>query len=124
MFCTNCGNEIDEKAEICPKCGVRNIQVNVVSPTTASMLSFFIPGVGQFYNREVWKGATFVIVIFILFVVTISLTLAKVKFGGSFGVMASVTGALWLIFWIYNIYDAYKTAKKINFQIKENKKRE
>lgn len=22
MFCTNCGNEIDDKAVVCPKCGV------------------------------------------------------------------------------------------------------
>ena len=53
MFCKNCGAEIDDKAVVCPKCGVAvgNINVQKVAtddaPNTGFMvLSFFFPLIG------------------------------------------------------------------------------
>ena len=33
MFCTNCGAEIDDKAVVCPKCGVPVQGANANTPT-------------------------------------------------------------------------------------------
>ena len=51
MFCKNCGQEIDDKAYVCPKCGVRTSGDKVVAsddaPNTGfSILGFFFPLVG------------------------------------------------------------------------------
>lgn len=104
MFCKNCGSEIDEKAEICPKCGVRvkpvPINTEKKSSGIAAIASFFIPGLGQIYNGEIGKGILFIIISFIL----VLLMLVAIGF------------ILYPLFWILNIYDAYKTAERINAQ--------
>ncbi|MCZ7398188.1 MAG: zinc ribbon domain-containing protein [Candidatus Methanoperedens sp.] len=47
MYCKNCGAEIDDKAEICPKCGVRvkpiSISIEKKSSGIAAIASFFVP---------------------------------------------------------------------------------
>jgi TM2 domain-containing membrane protein YozV/ribosomal protein L32 len=62
-FCSNCGQQIDINAEICPKCGVRVapppvVNVHVEKPprepkdkTTAAVLGIFLGGLGihKFY---------------------------------------------------------------------------
>lgn len=104
-FCANCGSEIDEKAEICPKCGVRVKQIPVYrdlkSSGIAVILSFFIPGLGQIYNGQIGKGILFMIIAFILAISMILL----------------IGFILYPIFWIYNMYDAYKTAERINLEM-------
>lgn len=101
-FCSNCGNEIDDKAEICPKCGVRVMPVPVrtekKSSGLAAIASFFIPGLGQIYNGQIGKGIMFIII------GTIFALLMFVLIGF----------ILYPLFWIYNIYDAYSTAENIN----------
>lgn len=103
-FCANCSNEIDEKAEICPKCGVRVKQVSVhremKSSGIAVILSFFIPGLGQIYNGQIGKGILFIIIGFIL----------------ALSMIVLIGFVLYPIFWIYNMYDAYKTAEGINLE--------
>jgi|YelNatPaOPRAMG01_1025707.scaffolds.fasta_scaffold362959_2 TM2 domain-containing membrane protein YozV/ribosomal protein S27AE len=98
-FCSNCGAEIDKKAEICPKCGVRiKPPVEIKNPGLAGVLSFFIVGLGQIYNGQIGKG----IILIILYIISIALCWVIVGF------------ILLPILWIYGIYDAYKTAKRIN----------
>lgn len=57
MFCKNCGKEIDERAYVCPHCGVKvkdeeserraaNAAADNGSKTGWGILSFFIPLVG------------------------------------------------------------------------------
>jgi TM2 domain-containing membrane protein YozV len=99
-FCRYCGSALKNKAvEICPSCGMRLKEPkNVITqeeknPGIAALCSFFIPGLGQVYNGEVGKG------IAILF--------------------GTLIGALFLlipgiIVWIYGMYDAHNTAKKMN----------
>jgi TM2 domain-containing membrane protein YozV len=98
-FCENCGAEIDRRAEICPKCGVR-IQppAEVRNPGISPILSFFIPGLGQIYNGQITKGLIFIAIGFFL-ALTIILLIGII---------------LYPLFWIYNMYDAYDTAKKVN----------
>lgn len=90
-------------AEICPKCGVRVMeQPRVVelakNPGIAAVLSFLFTGLGQIYNGQIRKGISFIVVGIVCLVLVIVL----------------VGFILYPLFWIYNIYDAYSSAKKIN----------
>jgi TM2 domain-containing membrane protein YozV len=95
---------VDPAAEICPSCGVRIKQPPVQTfadqknPGIAAVLSFLFTGLGQIYNGQLAKGFAF-IVLGVIFLVTIILLIGFI---------------LYPVFWIYNIYDAYSTAKKIN----------
>ncbi len=103
-FCPTCGAEIQFKeAEICPKCGVR-IKSSAVptgeikSSGIAAIASFVVPGLGQIYCGKIGRG----IMIFI---------------GGVFcGLLIFVLIGLIIfpIYWVWNIYDAYTLANKIN----------
>ncbi|HEY9206096.1 MAG TPA: zinc-ribbon domain-containing protein [Candidatus Methanoperedens sp.] len=103
-YCSNCGSEIDEKAEICPKCGVRvkAVPVEIKNPGLAAIASFFIPGLGQVYNGEILKGLIFMFISGIFFLL-----------------MFVLIGFILLpLFWAFNIYDAYRTAERINAERK------
>ncbi len=107
-FCVNCGAEIDAKAEICPKCGVRVAQppaptsqpagVQKKNEGIAAVASFLFVGLGQIYNGQIGKGILF----FILGIVFVLLSFVLIGI------------PLYIILWIYNIYDAYNTARQIN----------
>jgi TM2 domain-containing membrane protein YozV/ribosomal protein L40E len=119
-YCINCGAQIDARAEICPKCGVR-----VAPPPTApsmpqqpygytqpqqvpyvekkneglaAILSFLFIGLGQIYNGQVGKG---------ILMLVVGVVFAMLVF-----VLIGIP--LYLILWVYGIYDAYNTAKQIN----------
>jgi len=94
-FCQNCGAKIDEKVEICPKCGVRvKDPVKKKEPALAAVLI----GAGQMYNGEVRKG------FLLLFGAVISWFLMFVVIGFF----------TYFMILIYSVYDAYKTAEKMN----------
>ena len=100
-FCSNCGDEIDSKAEICPNCGVRTglTEIRMVkNPGVAAVLSFFVMGLGQMYNGEIAKGLIF-IVLYALSVLAMFILI---------GFLTTP------ILWAYGIYDAHKTANRIN----------
>lgn len=100
-FCSNCGAEIDPKAEICPKCGVRQAGVRVAeqkNPGIAAVLSALWVGLGQIYNGEIGKG----ILLMVVYAISAFLIVLIIGF---------VTTP---ILWVYGVYDAYNSAKKIN----------
>ena len=101
-FCQHCGKKIDAEAEICPKCGVRvkatPTYTENKSTGIAAVLSFLFVGLGQIYNGQIGKGIMFIIIGVIL-ILTIFVLIGFI---------------LYPLFWVYNIYDAYNTAKKIN----------
>lgn len=103
MYCKNCGKEIDDKAEICPGCGIRvkDLPTEKKNAAIAALLSFIITGAGQIYNGEIAKG----IVFFVLEIIFILLIFALI------GIILAP------LFWIYAIYDAYKTAERINSNV-------
>jgi TM2 domain-containing membrane protein YozV len=100
-YCSNCGAEIDPKAEICPKCGVRQKGMYIVhekNPGVAAVLSALWVGLGQIYNGEIGKG------ILLMVVYAISAVL-----------MVLIIGFITTpILWVYGVYDAYNSAKMIN----------
>lgn len=70
------------------------------SPGLAAVLSFFVPGLGQIYDGRIAKG----LVLFVL---------GPLFFLGVLGWV--VVGVfLYVPLWIYAIYDAYRTAERIN----------
>lgn len=70
----------------------------VKNPGLAAVASFFWVGLGQIYNGEIGKGFLFMVI------EVINLLLLSVVIG--FVALPA--------FWAYAIYDAYKTAEKIN----------
>jgi TM2 domain-containing membrane protein YozV len=71
------------------------------NPGLAAVLSFFYMGLGQIYNGQLSKGIAFIIAY------TISWLLM-------FIIIGFITTPL---MWIYGMYDAYKSAEKINSDI-------
>lgn len=68
------------------------------NPGVAAVLSFFICGLGQIYNGQIFKG----IVVIICYAISWVLTFVLIG---------------WLIvpvMWIWGMYDAYKNAERIN----------
>jgi TM2 domain-containing membrane protein YozV len=97
MFCAQCGAPNDATARFCFKCGsslsaaaagpapaadprmrggappATISETRVVSgknPVLGAILSFFIPGVGQFINGDMKKGAVMLVLAIVLFVPT------------------------------------------------------
>jgi TM2 domain-containing membrane protein YozV len=109
-YCVYCGAQIDARAEICPKCGVRvapppapsmppqTMYMEKKNEGLAAILSFLFIGLGQIYNGEVGKG--------------ILMLIMGVFFAVLIFVLIGIP--LYLILWVYGIYDAYNTAKQIN----------
>jgi TM2 domain-containing membrane protein YozV len=95
-FCSNCGEQIDTRAEICPNCGVRAMPSSAKNPAVAAILSFFVVGLGQVYNGK-YRTA---ILMFVLAVISAML------WGIGIGVITS------LIVWIWSMTDAWNVAKK------------
>lgn len=83
------------------------------SPIIAAVTSFFIPGLGQVYNGDLIKGLAFIIIgtilVLLAFVFIIPALMAPILL-----VFVLVLSIPYLVFWTYNIYDAYRTAEKIN----------
>jgi len=71
------------------------------NPTTATILSFFVMGLGQIYNGQIGKGIMFII----LYVISWLLMFVIVGF---------ITTP---ILWIWGMVDANRSAKKINEKI-------
>jgi TM2 domain-containing membrane protein YozV/type II secretory pathway pseudopilin PulG len=59
--CDACSEQIDARAEICPKCGVR--QRRPVTKAALLLLTFFLGGIGahKFYLGKYWQGALYLI---------------------------------------------------------------
>ena len=57
MYCNNCGEQIDDKAVVCPKCGVPVKNKNLTNDASSAgfaVLSFFIPLLGLILYL-IWK---------------------------------------------------------------------
>lgn len=71
------------------------------NPTTATILSFFIMGLGQIYNGQIGKGIMFIV----LYAISWLLMFVLVGF---------ITTP---ILWIWGMVDANRSAKRINAKI-------
>jgi TM2 domain-containing membrane protein YozV len=71
----------------------------VANPILALVISFFLPGIGTVYAGNVMKGI-------IIFVVALILGALATVF--LLGIIAYI---LYVIVWLYGMYDAYTTAQ-------------
>lgn len=95
-YCPKCGAIINQYSSHCDNCGIQ-LKINFFpvtrkKPLTAAIFSFFLPGLGQFYNGNTIKG----MFVFLGVLFTYSLFIPA------------------LFIWIYGVYDAYSTANKMN----------
>lgn len=65
-FCTDCGAEISIRAEICPKCGIRQLSSlsgGTSKKITAGILALLVGGLGvhHFYLRHIGRGILYLI---------------------------------------------------------------
>ena len=70
-FCTDCGSAISAKAEICPKCGVRQKSVQAFGATTSSgksriaaaLFALLLGGLGihKFYLGKILQGIFYIV---------------------------------------------------------------
>ena len=98
-FCQNCGSKIDINAQICPNCGFRVAGFSEEkTPILALLLSVFFPGLGQFYNGQPTKG----VILIIAAIVSIFL------------IIFFIGAILYLVVWVFSLYDAYTSAEAIN----------
>jgi hypothetical protein len=117
-FCPTCGKQLQfENAEICPNCGVRikKISSPIENRNTflAVILSFIFVGWGQWYNGKTWEGIKFFGSFFGSFLLAIIFSLAASS-QPSVAIFALILYIAMLVIWIYGMYDAYKTAERIN----------
>ena len=82
------------------------------NPGLAAVFSFFCMGLGQIYNGQLSKGIFFIIAYSISWILMIVLmvTIVLIPLGLIFLITTPVM-------WIYGMYDAYKSAEKINADI-------
>ena len=68
------------------------------NPGIAAVLSFFWTGVGQIYNGQIFKG----------------LIMIGIQIINAFLMIILIGFITYPLFWIFGMYDAYKTAERIN----------
>lgn len=105
-ICPKCKKEYDDSWKKCLHCGVdliksdklytvssqKMITNNPKNPGVALILSFFMPGLGQFYNEQIGKGFLFLILFWVL--------------------VWTIIGGI--IIWIIGLVDAFNSAKNFN----------
>ena len=116
-FCPTCGTPLQyENAAICPNCGARTAlapeeRENIRNPFFAVIFSFLFFGWGQWYNGKTLTGLKF----FGTSLVSCLLLYIFSRSGQDFA--ALVLAILYTVIvgiWIFGMYDAYKTADRIN----------
>lgn len=62
-YCTTCGNQLNIKAEICPKCGVRQIGRDSNRKIVAGVLALLLGGFGihHFYLGRTLRGLVYLL---------------------------------------------------------------
>lgn len=116
--CKKCGKEYQIENGDNPKkyqcdCGgnLKTIKIQGESykrkePILSLILSFFIPGLGQIYNGQTERGIILLIAAFV----------------SAFLILFLIGIALYLAVWVFSMYDAFISAKKINNGEPVNKK--
>jgi Phosphoglycerol transferase and related proteins, alkaline phosphatase superfamily len=142
-YCSNCGEALKKYAVVCSHCGRpvpesnRPEQTNAEQPNKetvhaekmqgtprdgpaktkstffALFLSFFFPGLGQVYNGRSKKGVCFLVAsILSMFLLVIPFVTAI--WGLHIWILVLIFPLVFLLIWIWGLYDAFKDADRIN----------
>ena len=114
-YCPKCGREVTEDMNVCPYCGnplkilptspqapTSTVAYSTKNPGIAALLSI-IPGLGQIYAGRIVRG-----LLFLFFGIPVAAILAALFW------WTIVALFLPLIFWIWNIFDAYSLCMQYN----------
>lgn len=102
-YCGTCDTdaEIHPIAEIYPECGIEKTKSKRKSPMIAALLSCIIPGLGQVYAGDLYRGLAMIALL-----------------GLSFCLMALIIGFFTFFgTWVFAVIDAYNMVKKQNDKI-------
>jgi len=127
-FCPNCGMKIDKletstgsgTASVCNDdiLAERNVDEAESTdslykkvPVLAAFLSFIIPGAGQMYNEEVEKGVIYLIISIVIPIIALYLLYENENESLVITIFASLMLIIYIIFYIYIVIDAYRTAR-------------
>lgn len=109
--------EVPVGSKFCPECGAAigggggprqiggtidssaALLFNKKSEALALTLSLLIPGLGQIYNGQTTKGIIMLVAAILVAIV---------------GVLLIIPLIVYVVLWIYGMYDAYTTAKEYN----------
>jgi TM2 domain-containing membrane protein YozV len=142
MYCSHCGNQLDDDQQFCGKCGtkvgggaqdnIRTVYVHEKSAGLAAVLSFLFMGLGQIYADKIKRGVVLIamhiimlVVIYgiIIFGTLVTTTPSHIYTSGNYFehninvaaiVVIIVLLVAYLVIWIWNIFDAYNLAKEYN----------
>lgn len=108
MYCSKCGNQINDTDIYCPKCGKAvktSSQFTLFrNPGVSAVLSTLIPGLGQIYNGQLRKGIPLLV-----------LSIALLAFSPAIRIPERLVAyLLYLVLWMLGIVDAYKSAENVN----------
>lgn len=130
MYCSNCGKQVADTDRFCPSCGSRILSVDSAQgcrPPIATMplkdtalaliLSLIIPGIGQVYCGKVARGIAILIVSILLVPILYlgyAILFVETESDTALLIGLLIAGIASFAFWIWNIVDAYNTAKEYN----------
>ena len=103
MFCENCGNELEENAKFCSKCGTQVNNAFFIKKEKnmyiALILSFLFAGLGMIYAGNTKKGLIFIALRIITAVI---------------GVFIYIFIFISMLIWAYSLYETYNEVKIAN----------
>jgi hypothetical protein len=125
VLCRPCTEKLAARTSVVNAVTPPNLdQVNITgkppekkSPLLALILSFLIPGLGQFYVGKNKNGIVLVIAAVILWVFIVASSAARSDTSSSTNSLACCVCIFFLGYlavWIYGMFDAYQTAEKTN----------
>jgi len=132
QHCKRCGNYFDKKLDRCTKCGshvtwfYNKIDCELEKkirkiPIIAIFLSLILPGIGQIYNNELKKGISFVFISLLAYKINIYSVVEHLFTDVIQNISAIlITAIFYLMFYGYQIVDAYETAEGINSELKKH----
>jgi FlaG/FlaF family flagellin (archaellin) len=112
-ICPSCGSQVQPRAAVAPKAPVA-AETRIRNPLIAVALSFLCPGWGQWYNGRRWDGLKFFLVFVVFYLVIIASTIFMTDQALMVTALFAVLGLAALGIWLYGMYDAYRTAERIN----------
>ncbi|MCE5295606.1 MAG: zinc ribbon domain-containing protein [Euryarchaeota archaeon] len=125
--CQKCGNVFPDNSRFCGVCGAQLYgptpalyvqKVDEKEPFLAIIFSFILAGLGQIYCGKIARGLVIMVISFVpmLYVMTFALSGIMMDHEDFMSAMWSfaIVMLLYLVFWVWQIYDAYQLSVKWN----------
>ena len=139
MYCSKCGSEVNDLQAYCGKCGnelgnggssqtaAPQLMIHQKNSGIAAILSFLVPGLGQLYDGRIARGlglmALCILTAFIGSMAVLSASETYYDFYNGHYVSSYQNGlvavgvvmtVICIILWIWNVFDAHRSANRYN----------